>query len=110
MTSHIFLYGTLVPGGVNHFRLENEPGQWKVATTRGKLVYQGWGAEHGCPGIIPDDQADIVEGYVFSSPNMPAILAMLDELEGEDYQRVLIQASLTPDEQVEAWVYALNSA
>ena len=108
MTHRLFVYGTLAPGQANHNVLENIPGSWKAATLRGTLLQEGWGAAMGCPGIVPAEDGDEVEGYVFSSPALTKHWATLDAFEGDGYERVSVTVRIDGTDEVEAYVYALR--
>ena len=104
----LFVYGTLAPGRVNHEVLKGIPGTWEVATLKGTLLQEGWGAAMGCPGIIPTADADEVEGFVFSSEHLALHWSRLDAFEGEGYERVSVTVRINGTQDVEAYVYALN--
>ena len=104
----LFVYGTLAPGRANHNVLESIPGSWEAATLKGTLLQEGWGAAMGCPGIVPTENGDEVEGFVLSSDHLSDYWPMLDELEGEGYQRVAVKIMVNGIHEVEAYVYALN--
>ena len=104
----LFIYGTLAPGRANHKVMEGISGTWETATLRGVLIQEGWGAEMGFPGIIPTEDGDEVEGFVFSSEYLENYWLMLDKFEGEGYERVLVTVRVDGVRDVEAYVYALN--
>ena len=104
----LFIYGTLAPGRANHKVLENIPGSWEAATLRGTLLKEGWGVAMGCPGIVPTEDGDEVEGFVFSSAHLVDHWPRLDEFEGEGYERVSVTVRVNGTHDVEAYVYALN--
>ena len=104
----LFVYGTLAPGRPNHSVLENIPGHWETATIKGKLLDEGWGSELGYPGIVPSDEGDEIEGFVFSSEHLSEHWSMLDEYEGVGYRRILVRVTIESGEKIEACVYALN--
>ena len=106
----LFVYGTLAPGRPNHRVLEDIPGNWDTAILKGKLLDEGWGSEQGFPGIVPSDEGEEVEGFVFSSDQLSKHWSMLDEYEGTGYQRKLVQVKIESGEVIEAYVYALNTA
>ena len=103
----LFVYGTLAPGRANHNILENIPGSWEPATLKGTLLQEGWGATMGSPGIIPTEDGDEVEGFIFSSTHLASYWPMLDEFEGEGYERVSVKVKINGTHDVEAYVYAL---
>lgn len=105
----LFVYGTLAPGQKNHDVLADLSGEWVQAATHGTLVDEGWGAGHGCPGIIPSTEAPEVHGYLFTSDDLPNNWAMLDNFEGQDYKRELIMVKLPSGIQVESYVYSIRS-
>jgi len=104
----LFVYGTLAPGRANHNVIEDIPGTWEAATLRGKLLDEGWGSKFGCPGIVPSDEGQEVEGYVLTSSHLSEHWAMLDEYEGIGYQRVPVLVEVEHGDKIEACVYALN--
>ena len=104
----LFVYGTLAPGRANHKVLERIPGSWEAATLRGTLLDEGWGARLGCPGIVPAEDGDEVEGFVFTSAHLADHWSMLDAFEGEGYESVAVVAKVNGTHHVEAHVYALN--
>ncbi|MDB9496336.1 gamma-glutamylcyclotransferase [Spirulina major CS-329] len=106
----LFVYGTLAPGRPNHGVLEDIPGNWEAASLKGKLLDEGWGSEFGCPGIMPSDEGEEVEGFVFSSDHLSEHWSMLDEYEGTGYKRVAVLVKTESGEKIEAYVYALNHA
>jgi gamma-glutamylcyclotransferase (GGCT)/AIG2-like uncharacterized protein YtfP len=110
MTDRLFVYGTLAPGRSNEHVLADIAGTWQPATVRGTLLPQGWGAAEGYPAIVLSESADVVQGFVFSSTELPAHWSRLDEFEGEGYVRVLVLASLEGGATVEAHIYALSKA
>ena len=104
----LFVYGTLAPGRPNHSVLKDMPGRWETAMLKGKLLDEGWGSELGCPGIVPSDDVEEVEGFVFSSDHLPEHWSMLDEYEGVGYKRVPVLVKTESGEAIEAYVYALK--
>ena len=108
MTDRLFVYGTLAPGRPNEHVLANVPGTWEPATVRGQLFQEGWGAEVGYLGIVLDDLGDEVHGFIFSSEELSALWARLDEFEGEGYERVLTSAQLEDGTLVETHIYTLK--
>jgi gamma-glutamylcyclotransferase (GGCT)/AIG2-like uncharacterized protein YtfP len=62
----------------------------------------------GYPGIDLDEQAGVVEGFLFSSENLSGHWAALDEFEGEAYERVLTKVELRDGRTVYAYIYTLR--
>ncbi len=106
---NLFVYGTLGPGRPNEHVLGAIGGTWQAATVKGNLRDEGWGAELGYPGIILDENGSDIEGFLFTSQNLSDHWKVLDEFEGEAYERVLAMAKLNDGNIVEAYVYTLLS-
>lgn len=103
----LFVYGTLAPGRSNAFMLDPLDGTWRPATVRGRVYQVGWGGEMGYPGLILEPAAPVVEGLLFTSPDLPAHWARLDAFEGRDYRRVRTRVQCATG-AVEAHVYVLR--
>lgn len=71
---------------------------------------EGWGSDFGYPGIVPSDEGDEVEGFVFSSDQLSENWSMLDEYEGAAYKRISVLVKTEGGTQITAYVYALNHA
>lgn len=108
MTHGLFVYGTLAPGRPNEHVLAPLGGDWQPATVRGHLQMQGWGAALGFPGLVPDAAGEEIAGLLFSSVDLDAFWSTLDELEGEEYARVLQPVRLADGSQIDAYVYVLR--
>jgi len=106
--NRLFVYGTLAPGKQNHDVLSELSGEWEAATVNGTLVNEGWGSGHGCPGLIPSAEGPEVQGYLFTSADLPNNWEMLDTFEGADYSRKLITVKLGDGVEVESYVYAIS--
>ena len=104
----LFVYGTLGPGRPNENILSNIGGSWEPAVVSGTLHDEGWGAEMGYPGIVLDDQGGDVDGFLFISCNLEDHWELLDEFEGEGYERVPTKARLRNGSSVDTYVYALK--
>ena len=81
-------YGTLAPGQINEGQLSGLNGSWTSGTVRGQLHSEGWGAEHGCPGIVLNAMGDEVDVSIFESADLSDHWQRLDEFEGAGYRRV----------------------
>ncbi|MEM1173419.1 MAG: gamma-glutamylcyclotransferase family protein [Pseudomonadota bacterium] len=106
---HLFVYGTLQPGGPNEHVLSHVNGTWQPASVAGRLAQQGWGADLGYPALILDDSAQRVKGVVLASAELDKEWAALDAFEGSEYQRVLTDVFLDGGEQTRAYVYVLRT-
>ncbi len=110
MMEHLFVYGSLQPGGPNEHVLADVKGLWQPATVRGRLVAEGWGAELGYPGMIADKAGELIEGQLLSSEMLHQRWQALDAFEGEQYQRITIEAVLADGSSLPVQVYSLNLA
>jgi gamma-glutamylcyclotransferase (GGCT)/AIG2-like uncharacterized protein YtfP len=108
MLQHLFVYGSLAPGGSNHYVVSLIKGQWVPASVRGRLLEAGWGAAMGYPAIVLDDLADPVAGQVLISDDLDEHWTDLDAFEGEEYERVKTSAQLSDGATVETFVYVLR--
>jgi gamma-glutamylcyclotransferase (GGCT)/AIG2-like uncharacterized protein YtfP len=81
-------YGTLAPGRVNHHLIEDLSGTWAAGSVRGRLLPAAWGAHLGLPGLVLDQAGDEIAVQLFTSPDLPAHWARLDEFEGVAFRRV----------------------
>lgn len=103
----LFVYGTLRPGHVNAYILENIGGTWLPGYVTGTFYERGWGAAADFPGIVLDDNGPRVNGYLFVSNNLGAHWSMLDEFE-EGYDRVEVVVTTAENQPITAWVYQLQ--
>lgn len=99
-------YGTLSPGKVNHHVMAGMNGVWSVGRVRGALIEEGWGADHGCPGLRLSSDGDWVRVDIFISPDLPDHWTRLDAFEGSEYRRVNATAT-TEDGERGVWIYVL---
>ena len=104
----LFVYGTLAPGKLNHHVVEDLGGDWCAAQLRGRLHASGWGADHGCPGLVLDDSGELVSGHLLHSELLPEHWARLDAFEGSEYERIRTTVSTGTGEVLEAFVYVLR--
>ena len=108
MNDKLFVYGTLGLGRPNEHILSDIGGAWETASVRGTLKDKGWGAEMGFPGLELDESGEEIEGFVFTSENLPDHWASLDEFEGEAYQRVITKVLLKNGRTIYANIYTLR--
>jgi gamma-glutamylcyclotransferase (GGCT)/AIG2-like uncharacterized protein YtfP len=85
------VYGSLAPGKSNHHMLASYAGTWTRGRVRGDLVNAGWGAAGGFPGLIPRPDGPWIPVQIFESAELPNAWKALDEFEGIEYRRVLIE-------------------
>ncbi len=109
MLDRLFVYGSLQPGGDNAHILSDLSGHWEPGVVHGTLMSEGWGADLGYPGIVLDDNGPRVAGFVFSSVELGTAWKMLDEFEGQEYERQSVSVELQSGGRVMANIYALRS-
>jgi gamma-glutamylcyclotransferase (GGCT)/AIG2-like uncharacterized protein YtfP len=105
----LFVYGSLQPGGTNAYMLEGIRGRWVRGVLRGRLLAAGWGAGIGYPGLVLDAAAGQVSGHVLESLALGDHWALLDEFEGDDYQRRIVPVTLESGRKVDAHVYVVRN-
>jgi gamma-glutamylcyclotransferase (GGCT)/AIG2-like uncharacterized protein YtfP len=110
MIDRLFVYGSLAPGRSNAHVLADVPGHWEPASVKGTLRQQGWGAAIGYPGIVLDDAASDVRGFLFTSDLLEEHWSRLDDFEGDGYRRVLTRARRNDGTVVDAYVYELSGS
>lgn len=103
----LFVYGTLCPGRSNAHILEGIDGVWQTGYVRGIFFSEGRGPAAGFPGIVLDNQAPRVNGFLFSSANLSCHWPMLDEFE-YGYDRITVEAITENGDSVTAWIYQLQ--
>lgn len=104
------VYGTLGPGGPNHYFVENIPGKWHKGFVKGRLESEGWGADLGYNGFRHVDTADQqeIKATILISDQMNDNWQRLDEFEGDGYGRVLAKFELEDGEVGVGYIYALK--
>ncbi len=83
----LIVYGTLVPGGMYHYLLEDLPGTWEPCVIRGRM-----GEYWGFKAFQYDEQGPEHPAWLFTSPALPQTFPELDAFEGESYRRRFIPA------------------
>ena len=100
-----FMYGTLMLGFGNHFRIRNIFTEMKKAILQGFDMYELW----TYPGIIPGKGKIHGELYYILPEHFEAILKELDRVEsGAGYHRELKEVTDNEGIKVLAYVYILN--
>ncbi|MFW6764896.1 gamma-glutamylcyclotransferase family protein [Acinetobacter pittii] len=107
--NQLFVYGTLCPNKANAHILEQIGGTWTKASVRGIIHILDWGPDQGLKAIVLDSQAEWVEGYLFSTEKLAEKWQMLDDFEGFQYERVIVDVMLESGETVKAWTYQMNA-
>jgi len=105
--NRLFVYGTLMPGEVNHHYLSSLEGVWFKASLNGKLYPNGIGKASGYPAVVLDVAAAVVNGFMLESQQLSTHWPILDAFEGEAYRRVKASIRLENTEVVDAYVYVL---
>ena len=108
VSNRLFVYGTLAPGRPNEHVLAAVPGEWELATVRGDLLQEGWGAAAGFPAILLNEDGPEVHGHLFSSASLGEHWERLDDFEGKGYERALTTTTLAGGRSVEAYIYVLR--
>jgi gamma-glutamylcyclotransferase (GGCT)/AIG2-like uncharacterized protein YtfP len=108
---HVFIiYGTLGPGRPNHHKIEHIKGTWKKAIIKGKLEARGWGADLGYYGYVkvPPGEEDEIEAFILFSDVLRLHWKLLDDFEGDEYERILAEFKLENGETGVGNIYALK--
>ena len=110
MGERVFFYGTLM----SPF---NRPGRQRITP---KLAYEGRGSMHAAlfdlgiyPAAVATEDHGVVWGELYATTDGPAVLAVLDEIEGYRpnepdrslYTRVLTDVTLEDGRVEKAWAY-----
>lgn len=104
----LFVYGTLGPTGSRSDLLQRVEGTYEEATIRAHHDHRGWGCTGGYPGVILDEEAPLLKGWVYRSRDLHSILPAVDRYEGSDYERVEV-AFTTKQSSGLAFTYVLHS-
>jgi len=98
----LFVYGTLralVPNSKADL-FKAGASFLKSGRTIGKLFHISW---H--PGMTPGDAGEWVIGEVWKLDDADATLTRLDEFEGPEFERILVNVDMGDGAQLEAWTY-----
>ncbi len=102
----LVVYGTLAPGRPNEHVLAGIPGEWSEGWVEGDLYEHGWGATEGYRAMRWREGGQRIDVYLFESAELPQHWAMLDEFEGESYERVPIPVHRDEHPPVIGYIYA----
>ena len=106
--NRLFVYGTLCPNRENAHILGGIGGDWQQAYVHGTVHVLDWGPDKGLPALVVNEQDPPVQGYLFSTEKLAYNWQMLDDFEGFQYQRVVVDVCLTSGEKIQAWTYVMN--
>lgn len=98
-------YGTLRPGGSNHYEVRSIAGTWHEATVNGWVYDITWGPADGYPGISLDAAAPATAVDVLESDDLEKHLHRIDDFEGPGYKRVETDVTLADGSVATAWIY-----
>lgn len=106
----LFVYGTLRPGEINEYVLQPLRGTFEKAFVHGVLFPNGWEGGSDCPGLRLDQKAPRIDGLLFRSDRLDQSWTMLDDFEGEHYERVSTTVTLERcATAVEAFIYVIKN-
>ena len=105
VVDRLFVYGSLQPGAPNAHVLSGL-GSWAAGSVLGELADAGWGASLGYPGLVSVGSGSVVRGSVLSAEALP--WEQLDEFEGAEYRRTMVEVTLDDRSRVRAAVYVLD--
>ena len=106
--NQLFVYGTLCPNRENAHILGGIGGDWQKASVHGTIHILDWGPDKGLPAIILNEKDALVEGYLFSTEKLAENWQMLDDFEGFQYERVVVDVSVDSGEKIQAWTYVMK--
>ncbi len=95
----LIVYGTLMPGEVNHHLLAGLPGAWEPCVIRGHM-----GESWGFKAFHYDENGPEHPAWLFTSKALPEKFPELDAFEGEGYRRRVISARVGKL-RVRAYIY-----
>jgi gamma-glutamylcyclotransferase (GGCT)/AIG2-like uncharacterized protein YtfP len=100
---HVFVYGTLRRDSNNKFArlLESQARFLGFASMPGRLLDLG-----RFPGAVASEQAgEKVYGEIYHLDGAEKLLPVLDEYEGPEFERVIVEAYIESGDKRKAWVY-----
>lgn len=108
MLEHLFTYGSLQPGREYAHLLQTANGLWQPATVTGFVDANGWQHSIGYPALILHEDGQTIQGMLLSSDRLHELWSMLDEFEGDAYERVTGEVTTRFGEIIHANLYQLH--
>ena len=108
MSEALFVYGTLCPGRENEGILKEIGGTFEEASIKGKYFPEGWIDDFPYPGVDLDQGSEVIDGYLFRSPDLYKFWGRLDAFEGPNYKRIVAEVSGEDQSLVNAYIYVIN--
>jgi gamma-glutamylcyclotransferase (GGCT)/AIG2-like uncharacterized protein YtfP len=102
---HLATYGTLMPGGANHWVVRSISGAWLDGHVLGWTYPIGFGPAEGHPGITLDPAGSRVPVAVLASDRLDKHWRDIDDFEGPGYRRIECDVSLDSGDRIRAWIY-----
>ena len=106
--NQLFVYGTLCPNRENAHILGGIGGDWQKASVHGTIHILDWGPDKGLPALVLAEQDPLIMGYLFSTEKLEQNWQMLDDFEGFQYERVVVDVSVDSGEKIQAWTYVMK--
>ena len=104
----LFVYGSLMPNGKNHFILKKINGVWQKGFVQGEVKKIKLDNNEYSAVILSINKDKKVYGYLFSSFALKYLWKKLDNFEGSNYKRKISQVFLNNNRKVDANIYCLN--
>ena len=102
LVDRLFVYGSLRTGHAGRELVESHVSDWTPATVRGAL----FAFASGFPGVVLQPEGGIVMGELLWLRDLTVCLPVLDDYEGSDYRRELVQVEHVGGPSW-AWIYVL---
>lgn len=99
------VYGSLRPGGANHWVINRIAGEWRTGTVDGWQFEITWGPAEGYDGFIADTHGSHVEVDVLISDHLHKKWREIDDFEGPGYRRIAIEVVLDDGSTMTAQIY-----
>ena len=102
VVDRLFVYGSLRTGESARALVEPYVRDCEPATVRGAM----FALAAGYPGVVLDAGGSIIRGELIGLRDLAEALRVLDDYEGSDYERVMVEAEHVGGPSW-AWVYVL---